>query len=105
MGRKKKKKKELEKDKKREDNIIKDVENLLRLKKKQITTQLKVQEIFLDLKMKMKQSKTIIRDIRDLFKQKKEDYYKPVIILNMKATEIEIKHYHLKNISIKIDDI
>ena len=32
--------KELEKDKKREENIIKDVKKILKLKKKKITTQL-----------------------------------------------------------------
>ena len=43
-----------------------------------MTTQLKIQEIFLDSKKKMIQSKTIIRYIRNLFEQEKEDYYKPV---------------------------
>ena len=54
----------------------------------------------------------MIRDIRDLFDQEKEDYYKPVrvgnfwsksYIENMKAVGIEIKHYHLNNNLIKLD--
>ena len=62
----------------------------------------------------MKQSKDrIIRDIRKLFKQEKEDLNKTItagnfrteIILNMKATEIEIKHYQWKNILIKLSHI
>ena len=47
----------------------------------------------------------IIRDIRDLLEQGKEDYYKPVIISEMKAMEMEIKQYQLKNIIIKADHI
>ena len=38
----------LKKTKKIEDNIIKDVKNLFRLKTKQFTLRLKMQEIFLD---------------------------------------------------------
>ena len=38
----------LKKTKKIEDNIIKDVKNLFRLKMKQLTLRLKMQEIFLD---------------------------------------------------------
>ena len=54
----------------------------------------------------MKQIKErIIRDIRDLFEEEKEDYYEPVIILIMKIMGIEREHYHLKNILIKIDHI
>ena len=54
----------------------------------------------------MKQSKRITGDIRNIFDQEKEDYSKPVkaeIILNMKVMEIEIMHYQLKNISLKLD--
>ena len=54
----------------------------------------------------MKQIKErIIRGIRDLFEQEKEDYYKPVIILIVKAMGIEREHHHLKNILIKINHI
>ena len=36
------------------------------------------QEIFLDQKKKVKQLKTILRDIKNLFEYEEEDYYKPV---------------------------
>ena len=39
--------------------------------------QLKIYKNLLKLK-KIKQSKTVIRDIRNLFDQGKEDYYKPI---------------------------
>ena len=39
----------------KEENIIKDTRNLFRLKKNKIALQLKVQEIFLDQKKKLKQ--------------------------------------------------
>ena len=55
----------------------------------------------------------IIMDFRNLFELKNEDYCKPVstefffgggIILNMKAIEIDIKHYKLRNMKeIEID--
>ena len=32
---------------------------------------------------KIKQSKTVIRDIRNLFNQEKEDYYKPIGLGNI----------------------
>ena len=74
------------------DTIIKDIRNLFTLKKEN--------EALKD---------RIIRNIRNLFEQ--EDYYKPVrvrsfwskIILNMKVTVIEIKHYQMKNILIKLE--
>ena len=55
----------LEKDEKIEDNIIKDVKNLFRLKKEN--------EAIKD---------RIIRDIRNLFQHEEEDYYKPVRVFN-----------------------
>ena len=66
-------------------------------------------------KKKMKQSKKGIlkvRGIDNIFQQRK-DYHKPVrvdnfgteIILSIKTTEIEVKYYELKNISIKLDHI
>ena len=74
------------------DTTIKDIRNLFKLKKEN--------EALKD---------RIIRNIRNLFEQ--EDYYKPVrvcsfwskIILNMKVTVIEIKHYQMKNILIKLE--
>ena len=64
----------------------------------------------------VKETKTIkdriLRDIENLieFKKEEENYYKPVIfgvtiILNVRATEIEINHYQLKNILTKLDHI
>ena len=64
----------------------------------------------------VKETKTIkdriLRDIENLIECKKEEenYQKPVIfgvtiILNVRATEIEINHYQLKNILTKLDHI
>ena len=57
----------------------------------------------------------ILRDIKNLFEHEKEEenYHKQVrvskfgvtIILNMRVMMIEIKHYQLKNILIKLDHI
>ena len=56
----------------------------------------------------------ILRDIRKLFEHEKgeENYYNPVRIvfvvtikLNVKVKVIEIKHYQLQNILIKLDHI
>ena len=55
----------------------------------------------------------ILRDMRNIFENEEENYYKLVrvsflgliFILNTKVTVIEIKHYQLKNISIKLDHI
>ena len=66
-------------------------------------------------KKKMKQLKKgmlMVRGIGNIFQQIK-DYHKPVrvdnfgaeIILTIKATEIEVKYYELKNILIKLDHI
>ena len=53
----------------------------------------------------------IIKDTRHLFENEKEDYYKPVrvgkfwsnIMVNMKVTVIEKKHYQVENILIKLN--
>ena len=57
----------------------------------------------------------MLRDIKNLFEHEKENYYHPVtvnnfwsnitIMLNMKVRAIEIKHYQLKNILIKLNHI
>ena len=49
----------------------------------------------------------VIIDVNNLFEHEEQDYYIPVffavtILLNMKVMVIEIKHYHLKNIT-KLD--
>ena len=77
-----------------EENIIKDIINLFRQEKETKAIKNK-----------------ILRDIKNLFEQEKEGYYEPVkviifgkiIILNKKVTMIEIKHYQLKKILIKLD--
>ena len=51
----------LEKEKKIEDNVIKDIRNLFKLKKENKAIKCKV-----------------IRDIRNLFEHEEEDYYKSV---------------------------
>ena len=79
------------------DIILKDIRNLFRLGKEN--------KVIKDI---------ILRDIRNYFENEEEDnYYKPVrqmmfgatIILNEIVTMIEIKHYQLKNILIKLDPI
>ena len=52
----------------------------------------------------------VIINIRKIFEHE-EDYYKPIregkfrskVLLKMKVAVIDIKHYHLKNILIKLD--
>ena len=74
---------------------------------------LKEENIIKDIRIFFRQIKdrTIkdrtIRDIKNLFEheEEKENYYKPTsvtIMLNTKVTVIEIKHYQLKNILIKL---
>ena len=58
-----------------EENIVKDIQNLFRLDKK--LRQLKIQYLEINIGV--------------------------TIILNMKLMVTEIKHYHLKNIIIKLD--
>ena len=73
---------------------FKDIRNLSRLKKESEAIKDK-----------------IVRDIRNLLEHEEEDYYKPVrvinfwrtVIINMKVMVIDIKHYQLKNILIKLD--
>ena len=53
----------------------------------------------------------IISDIRFLFESNKEDYYQVIVMLlaaitlSMKAMLIEIKHYQLMNIFMKLNHI
>ena len=71
-----------------EEQMIKDIINFFKLKKE--TKAMKDR---------------ILRDIKNLLEHEEENYYKPVIILNMKVTVKEIKHYQLKNILIKLENI
>ena len=73
----------LEKDEKIEDNVIKDVKNLFRLKKEIDDTRIKgIRNIFRLKKENEAIKDRIIRDIRNLFQHEEEDYYKPVRVFN-----------------------
>ena len=79
----------LEKILKMEENVIKDIRNLFKLKKENEATKDRV-----------------IKDIRNLFEHEEEDYYQPVRARNFwrnsyikyKVMVIEIKPYQSKNI-------
>ena len=97
-------------------NIIKDIRNLFRLKKELNYTAIKdIRNLFRQEKETKAIKDRILRDIKNLFEHEKEEenYYKQVrvskfgvtIILNMRVMMIEIKHYQLKNILIKLDHI
>ena len=96
-----------------EENIMKDLRNLFRLKKEQNYTPTKGIRNFFRVEKETKAIKdSILRDIKNLFDHEKEkgNYYKPVrasnfgvtIILNTKVTVGKIKRYQLKNILIKL---
>ena len=69
----------LEKDKKMEDNIIKDVRKPFRFKKEVNNTTVKYIRNLFRLKKGNKAIKiSIIRDIKNRFQHEEEDYYKPV---------------------------
>ena len=94
----------LEEEETIEDNIIKDARNLFRLKK---TKKEKNDSVIKDIKnlftSKAENSAIkdrILRDIRNLFENKEEENY--YVVLNMKVKVIEINHYQLKNILIKL---
>ena len=71
-----------------EDNIIKDVRNLFRLKKEN--------EGIKD---------RILRDIRNLFEQEKEDYYKPVRAGNFwSRNDIEYESNRDRNKTLSIEE-
>ena len=79
-----------------EDNIIKDIKNLFRLKRKNNVIE-----------------DTTIRDKRTLFESVEEDYHEPVRIGNAFSNScieyegkvIKIKHYQLTNILVRLDQI
>ena len=94
--------------------MIKDIRNLFRLKKLLNQTAIKDIRDLLRWEKETEEIKNrILRYIKNLFEHEKEEenYNKPlrinnfgvVIILNMKVTVTEIKHYQLKNILIKLD--
>ena len=81
-----------------EENVIKDIRNFFRLKKELNYTATKDIRNVLDEKKKRKQLKIEYLQILRIFLSMK----KKII---MKVTVIEIKHYQLKNILIKLDSI
>ena len=62
-----------EEDKNMEENIIKDVRNLFRLKKEINVTAIKENKVIKD---------RILRDIRNIFEHEEEDYFKSVRVGN-----------------------
>ena len=98
-----------------EEKVIKIIRNLFRLKKELNYTAVKdVSNLFRREKETKAIKDRILRDIKNLFEhEEKENYYKPVrvsnfgviIILNTKVSMIEIKHYQLKNILVKLNHI
>ena len=66
-----------------EDNIIKDVRNLVRLKKEIDDTAIKnIRNLFRLTKENEAIKGRAIRDIRNLFEHEEKDYYKPVRVGN-----------------------
>ena len=98
-----------------EENIIKYMKNLFRLKTELNYTTIKDKRSYFRLEKETQVIKyRILRDVENPFEHEEEGkYYKPVrvsnrcrtVILNTKVTVIEIKHYCLKNIFIKLDYI
>ena len=93
-------------DKKLEDNIIKE-----RLKREIGDTRIKDIRSLFRLKEENEAIKErVVRNIRNFFEYE-EDYYKLIRlgnfwsnnILNMKVMNIEVKHYQLENILIKLE--
>ena len=93
-------------DKKLEDNIIKE-----RLKRE--TDDITIKDIRSLFRLKEENEaikERVVRNIRNFFEYE-EDYYKLIrlgnfwsnIILNMKVMNIEVKHYQLENILIKLE--
>ena len=95
--------------------MIKNVRNILRLKKEKDDIAVKDIRNLLVWKKKRKQLKKEYLEILGTFFWHKEDYNKPVrvsnfssignLIFSMKVTVIEIKHSRLKKIRIKLDHI
>ena len=84
-----------------EENIIKDIRKLFRLKKKLNYIAIKDIRNLFRLEKEVKAIKDrILRDIKNCFQHEEENYYKPVrinnfgvtITLDTKVTVIQIKH-------------
>ena len=90
-----------------DDNAIKDVRNLFRLKKETNDTTIKYMRNLFRLKKENEVIKdSTIRDVRNLFShEKEENYYKPVRAVNFCSNNLieyesngdGIKFYQLKN--------
>ena len=93
----------LELKKEIDETTIKDARNFLRLIKGIDDTKVRGVRNPFRLKKENKASKNRrIRDIRKLYEDE-EHFFWVTIILNMTILMIEIKHYQLKNILIKLD--
>ena len=94
-----------------DDTIIIDERNLFKLKKEIDDTTIKDIRNLFRLKKKDQNKDRIIRNIRKFFDHEEEYYHKPVRVGNCwsincieyESNTIEIEHYQLKNISIKLD--
>ena len=88
-----------------EEKIIKGIRNLFRLKKELNCTAIKDLRNLFRLEKETKAIKDrILRDINNLFEHEEEEkvIFGVTIILNTKVTAIEVKHYQLKYILIKL---
>ena len=97
-----------------ENKIIKDVTNLFSLKKEIDDTAFKhIRDIFRLKKVNESIKDRIVIDIMNLFEYEEEDHFKLVRVgISFKncsnnyiecQSKVEIKHYHLKNILIKLN--
>ena len=94
----------LEKDKNIEDNTIKDVRNLFRVKKIDDTRIKDIRNLFRLQKENEEIKDRIIRDIRNLFEYEEDYYYKPVRVgtfLSNNYIEYESNSDRNKSLSIE----
>ena len=91
-----------------EENIIKDIRNLFRLKKEQNYTAIKdIRNLFRQEKETKAIKDRILRDIKNLFEHEKEEenYYKPVRVSNFWSNNyIEYKSNGDKNKTLSVEE-
>ena len=91
-----------------EENIIKGIRNIFRLKKEQNYTAAKdIRNLFRQVKESKTIKERILRDIKNLFEHKKEqeNYYKPVSVSNFWSKNyIEYKSNGDKNKTLSVDE-
>ena len=91
-----------------EENIIKDIRNLFRLKKEQNYTAIKdIRNLFRQEKETKAIKDRILRDIKNLFEHEKEEenYYKPVRVSNFWSNNYtEYKSNNDKNKILSVDE-